>query len=519
MLRWTCRLRDVVETNQYKCKPHTENLSGMREVEFCRDVVFPETLRWETFKSFYGSGYVEVDIRSECDWRPVLAVDAASPTSQSIRALCGHVAWDVTTGKHTSLCKFDVLWLSPIVFISRLRVFVNGICPDDYQVTFTEVDGDDGVCFFIYQISSFDPESERGPPTSVPLAFFRHLTAFLPAGFFFEICLMNPERDFPVDFHLQLLFLIPHDAPTLSPSRKRRTTFELERVATVDELRQIFAHQFHPTVQLTFGYVPVLLNEFNHMIRESPHLRFVQMPYTLSRPVTSNDTIFVKEALLTGLQLSISCTGWISVAVLHSLATFHGIIDIKVEFYSDEIRNPPQRPFNIFRSCVEVFVCEGSALERLQFHFIRGHCLERSAIMFSPCMSRKLSCFNISCDEPAGGQAVSHVQQWDIDLFPSVTLNCYFNHLKKRLVRGMLPLAVKAINEGHVYHRSTNHVAFNMNIANAGVIFCIIRAQGRRDAGLGSFPLEGPPNDTKKRAASNGGPYQRNQVRALSADL
>jgi hypothetical protein len=40
---------------------------------------------------------------------------------------------------------------------------------------------------------------------------------------------------------------------------------------------------------------------------------------------------------------------------------------------------------------------------------------------------------------------------------------------------GILSLAIKAVIEGNVYHRATNHEAFDMRIANAGLIFCILR--------------------------------------------
>jgi hypothetical protein len=503
MFRTTCRLRDLVE------KQHDGNKRAMepvREVEFtCRDGTFPDVLRWEKFVLHYWIGkFYDLSWHDDND---CVFLGMVCPTLRS-----------KLVESDPSSVKFHVLWLSPSVFISHYEFYVSGICRYDYVVGFEQhdwVSGKHGVGarFYVYQKSYFDAESEVDSPSLLPFTFFHHLTEFLPGDFFRKIA-MKSGRCLPVTLHLRLLAIIPHDARIPTRTRKRSVTFQLENVATGDDIRQILAHPFHPSARLEFNNCSpflklVTLNEFNHLFRESQYLRAIKIPSQLvhqAQAASAEDTFSFKKVLLRSSRLAIRFEGTVSFSLLHQLAAFYRIIDIKIETSHDL-----QRSEKLFRSCLDPHLHEDSLLEQLDVRFRDIHCWQHPPIEFSPCFSRKLHFVSISYYEYPSPEwrSVDEVEQWDVSLFPSVVLNCYRNRLYKRLDGGTLALAIKAVNEGQVYRRSTNHAPFNMSVSNVGLIFYLVRMRARGQAGYGGSNWEGLPPTKRPKSGSSHGTCQR----------
>jgi hypothetical protein len=208
MLQWTCRLRDVLERERFHSR--SSCLSGLRELEFSNQDTFPEGLRWENLVESLNDGchcLHQDDGTNDC------FVPAINPTCLeygSIRALSGESVPDL------SQRKFDVLWLSPTVFVSRLSFNMNTRNCFEYSICFQRRRHSKATRFHVYLLSCFEKEAESATSSlcPLPLSFFRSLVADLPADYFARIFLryFNPQPG-AGNFYTQFLSVIRCDAP------------------------------------------------------------------------------------------------------------------------------------------------------------------------------------------------------------------------------------------------------------------------------------------------------------------
>jgi hypothetical protein len=465
MLRRTRRLRTALRTNMYRVESHYDPqfLSRMREVEFtCCDGGFPDGFRWETFVSYFSDKTgPDVVLYSSNMWNR-----GPSPPSTRVRRF----AWNLCCNH-----KFDVLWLTPRVFIARRRFSIDYNALYDYIV---RLDGRTSSDFYVYQLFSIlDPRVHLSPP-SVPFAFLCHLMEFLDADYFDRICLeLPPNWPLPPALYEQFLSIIPHKARPMT-TENRCATFQLRGLATRATLRQILAHQFHPEAKFDFDLHCHFLDaasvdEFSHLVRESKYIRTVAVTSHYTPDHVAADGLFITGAVFKSPLLTIRYRGLLPAGMLHSIATFHDTVNLSIygristQSSFGYVTDIQKRLLKDTVPYLQPFFHESSAVERLHIG-IYGGCLESrfGPTEFTACTSRKLSCLLV---------VLHRVERWDSLLFPAITLNCYRNRLKKNMDRGILPLAIKAVIEGNVYHRTTNHEAFDMRIANAGLILCILR--------------------------------------------
>jgi hypothetical protein len=105
------------------------------------------------------------------------------------------------------------------------------------------------------------------------------------------------------------------------------------------------------------------------------------------------------------------------------------------------------------------------------------------------CQSRELCFFNVLGKVRTFPVRNAFVQQWDKVLFPRVGLNYVRKHLAQPLHSGVIPLAVKAINNGNICRMITGRAPFDTDTSNAGLIFRLLKAEA-------TLPLSG-----RKRSA------------------
>jgi hypothetical protein len=269
MLKWTIRLRGVLWRSGVRWSIGSF-LYQMREakVSVRRDGSFPDRFRWQPFMACLCSDQWRPDLYVYDNSRerpcPLLAFPCPP-----IRALCG---WP---------SKFYVLWLSPTVFMADCMCPIrrdNSAYFLAYEVTLNTRGHERCTTICFYQLSSAE---EQEPFSLLPFAFLRHLVAGLPRDFFAWIRLKIIHRQVKptLDMYSQFLSIISHDAPITPGNEKMRTRVSLPNVATVDDFRHIFAHQYHPTVHLDCSQDRsmrlISLAEFNSLVRGSPHLRSV----------------------------------------------------------------------------------------------------------------------------------------------------------------------------------------------------------------------------------------------------
>jgi hypothetical protein len=333
------------------------------------------------------------------------------PPSRRVR----RVAWNLRC-KH----EFDVLWLTPRVFIARRGFSIDYKALYDYIV---RLEGRASSDFYVYQLSSFlDPRVYLSSP-SVPFAFLCHLMELLHADYFDIICLeVPPNWPLPPALYEQFLSIIPHKASPMT-TENRCTTFQLRGLATRAALRRIFAHQFHPGAKFDFVVQCHFLDaasadEFSRLVRESNCIRAVAITSRYTPDHVAADGLYITGAIFKSPLLTIHYRGLLSAEMLHSVSANHDTVNLSIyghistQSYFGYVTDIQKRLLTDMVRYFQPFFHENSTVERLRIG-IRGGCLEScfGPTEFTACTSRKLSCLLV---------ALHRIKRWDTLLFPAI---------------------------------------------------------------------------------------------------
>jgi hypothetical protein len=117
--------------------------------------------------------------------------------------------------------RFNVLWLSPTVFISPLQFEMNSTLASDYSVRLyvQACKMADSCNLHVYSISSFNIGVQREGPSLLPFGFLRSMTKRLPDSYFSSMYLYQGET--PSAVCLEFLSIFP-SYPTGWQSCQRR---------------------------------------------------------------------------------------------------------------------------------------------------------------------------------------------------------------------------------------------------------------------------------------------------------
>jgi hypothetical protein len=510
MLQWTCRLRDALEaTGLLASHGVSKQLTFMREAEFVgTNGSFPVDFRWEAFqKCCYNKGRQALFLRdpeTRFDTDLVPAIDYKCRSGRYIARLCGQPAVDFSE-------KINILWLSPTVFISNEFFVVAGRPASEYRVSFQQRESNELVAYYAYSLSSFR-DTESSECLTLPIAFLSHVVASLELSYFSEICFERTRRErCPIDSAVQFLSMFPQDPPTAAnvwTVCKLYSTF-----LNADDLRRILSHRFHPFVILSLGpdvlEGSVKLSEFLSLLRES-NLRAVQLPHRMIHfeaqawaetylqdvkfPLRQIDNpndrrpLRFREIVFKSPHVSIcfeSPTFEMSFEILHAIVTSMAISDLTLSFSHVFWSTNPYLP-QAFGPYFLPLVCADSLLERLSIEFpheiLFTQICQWISDLFSNCATPNLVFFNVSSwtqgwPTPERRQNLDRrVRHWDEVLYPRLALNYCRNHLPNKMPDEVLPLMVKAFNEGIIYRKTASHIPFDTSTANAGLIFRALKA-------------------------------------------
>jgi hypothetical protein len=266
MLRWTCRLRNVLET-----RDHVETFPGplpeIREAEFVSSGsgTFPDEFRWDTFQATY-------DRLSRC------AIYLDSSVTRTSRPLF----WQEHLRFSASF--INILWLSSTIFISPIMFCSNDTALHEYRIVFHDrPDWWSSTQVLVYSLSAFQAEEVR-EPSLLPLLFLTHLTATLAADYFSELYLQREKNKLhfcPVDgIILFLSIMSSSDIQLQVTPEEMETTFGLSYSdVNADELRLILSHHFRPTAKLAIDSTgvdaTVSLDIMVDSLKKFPHLRAI----------------------------------------------------------------------------------------------------------------------------------------------------------------------------------------------------------------------------------------------------
>jgi hypothetical protein len=341
MFRWSCRLRDVIESKSFQFVGATATrvaaqFASLREVKFSsRDATFLADLpRWEKFlecypraarrASFYGTGYHADDKTS------VPALDHDCRASRDAWADCGE---PLTNLKRQ---KFDVLWLSTKIFISTLEFVKDDKVLSDFRVSAAGGELDEFFHFFAYRLSSFE-DDVSDQPSSLVFEFLRALASTLPATYFKLLHLVwNSRERVPSDFLSQFLAIIPHDA-RLTSIKEEWTRIILRGDINCDDVRLALSHPFHPTTELSLKSATcdesVSLGDFFMRLRKSSSLRAIELPSDLIEANDWGDSWSFNELIFKSSRRTIRYTGHMSCAMLRTISAFLVVNDLVVDFH------------------------------------------------------------------------------------------------------------------------------------------------------------------------------------------
>jgi hypothetical protein len=203
-LQWTNRLFDALVKRDYWIRS-PDVVEDVREAEIfpiCQEGVFPNRFDWKKLIALF---------HFNC-WRVQFFNTGRSKIRRS-REIYGRLSECLLppdrsrSGQEVSAeHRFHVLWLSSSVFISCLEFellaeggWIN-FCDCKFQLTVRE--NEEKYEFHAYSLSTF--EDDHVPPRAqvaspLPLQFFQHVSALLPADYFSELKFTKGRHSFPSD--------------------------------------------------------------------------------------------------------------------------------------------------------------------------------------------------------------------------------------------------------------------------------------------------------------------------------
>jgi hypothetical protein len=534
MLRWTTRLRDILEIKNYRIgEKASDDLLDLwytiREAEFVcpgSSSPFPEDLNWDTFTGFYsgselfstknGSVLKAIILRSSAD-APLSSAPPAmgrESTNQLIRSFSARRI------DNPNEERIDVLWLSPTVFVSSFNIFVKAdsfyLCWDCYVTMSTHQDPDNYIHLHFYSLPTFETTTLQY--SDLPLQFFRKITASLPTDFFSFLELgRDSDSDvvdvfglFPLDYYSKFLSIVSSFPSSAHGNRwTKRTTLRLPRNLDADELQAILSHHFQPSLVLMFNEeMPfvgsVSLDDVNDLLRES-RVSSLKVPKMLASFFSRNES-FAANSNLRSLALAVFDADKLDESMLGALSRNCSIEHLEIWFHSylelhdhnDTMNEDDDDSDDIladFRESLLGVFGRKSHVKSLTLHildytnenpdktllakiFLKG--MDPASL---PTLGN-LSFFNVSLRGvektplaylPRKAGNVQGIRNWDEVIAPWLVLNFYRGEVLEPVSGGLVPLAVQAINWGGVYRQTTSCAPSNMDIVNAGLIFHVFR--------------------------------------------
>jgi hypothetical protein len=336
--------------------------------------------------------------------------------------------------------------------------------------------------------------------------FFRHTLEFLPVDYFSELQLRRnlrlPQRC-PLETILHFLYLLPSGTLSQAAPKERWTKFILggHGSINVNELRAILSHQLRWSTRLEFDYRP-----FDTSISLAGMLDLAKgAPYFQLFEVEDARGGHSLQVTIKSSALSWHADGFVGPELLKAISKTSHVHSVDIDFGHLFRNSDEEERREIIGRLVHPFLDGSLKTESLQvrFEYSRN---ERLLVPYEydlyemsdeekkckrvchwvtgaliSCKSKDLCTFNASIVFSDNKKRLSEdfgPSMWcDSCMFPVLVLNYCDAKLTKALSAGALPLAIGAINQGHIYHRTTGHNPCDMNIANAGLLFRFLKRQ------------------------------------------
>jgi hypothetical protein len=412
---------------------------------------------------------------------------------------------------------FNVVWLSPTVFISPLFLETNSVLASDYRVILSvspEVGLGWSANFHVYTMSAFEVGPGRQEMSPLPFAFLRSMTKSLPIDYFSSISVSWYQaralgRDLLPSLCLEFLSIFPLTAtePQSYKQRLGRTRCVFSDPLNREQFSAILSSSLLTENSLCLDLAggshwddtTHLVPGWNAALRESRTLRHVFLPWKLSRavwdkhdvPFTINSCIESLSMLPIGFRdalpffldgvarndgiksiymeyctLHEECRCEISYLFSKVLPKHPSLKEVSISIQSYGLRN--ERPLDRFLPFFAEWTVAAKRINLVRFSFTYSH-----------------------WSEPVLPSTLFH-DWWDMNMAPILVMNWYRNDQKQsengltesqqrvpsnaiHLPKNLLFQAL-AVNRGNVYRMVTTQVAVSdPTTANASILFEILR--------------------------------------------
>jgi hypothetical protein len=516
MLRWTCRLRDVLESRDFYVHDNENNrpkLALMREAEFVTSQD-QDKMDWESFLQVFSGVKNDVTLYYGDDAHtfyglvPVFQPDCSE--SHSIRSLSGQA---VSSSPHA---KIDVLWLTPTVFISTFQFYLyiaeeECLSFHSYKVRMQPRGMPSRtINFSAGELTPFETCTDFSWPDLehpvIPLEFLRRMTASLPPGYFSTLSLTRYPQGFPVDYFQAFIACLPFVSESQPVGPSLQTRLEFLHMITNEELQVILSHGKLHGVQLSLGdgmYDDAPSIEVNDTLRTYPHLCSFAAPRTMVECDYAGESFATNESVEFLELLPIKATNDVPLKLFDEITSNSSIHELKISFeiynYLTGLHQIPVKLRYLLkrvlrgRSSVKkltICFCFGNIYNDFGKHYNRAlkafkaiELHKFSDVTGLHFLSFAFEYYKYSRPSSNSGDRKRtrkiknplRPRWWDRKLAPYLALNFYSEHMPPKLIAPVTPLAIRAVNLGIVYRNTTHHLPRDMNIANAGFIYRLVR--------------------------------------------
>jgi hypothetical protein len=423
--------------------------------------------------------------------------------------------------------RFNILWLSPTIFVSSLFLETNSGRQYDYDVKLrihpkVGITGD--VDLNVYSVSSFTLGAQQQEPSSLPFSFLRSMIKRLPVDSFSHAFLSWRQAEFPSALCVDFLSIFPFTSAdqqsqrSNQPLRLERTRVDVSRLLNSEQLHAVLSNQHdlltndNICLELSccaqLGYVPHStpshlfpdLHACNDALRESRTLRHVSLPFMFVADAwTSNDVPFTVNPSILSLTLDLPCSrpglhffldgvtmnhGIKSVFIHHFHFDERSVLDlsyllvnilpghpslkeVSISIRNYELRN--ERPLNRFVPFFSEWNVAAKQINLVHFSFTYSHWSEPvlPSTLFHDWWDRNMAPILVmnwyKDDRKQSENLLTDSQQW----VPSNSI-----HLPTNLL-----LQALAVNGGNVYRMVTTQVAVSdPTTANASILYEMLRS-------------------------------------------
>jgi hypothetical protein len=390
----------------------------------------------------------------------------------------------------------NVWWLSPTEFMSPFCLHFQAKFGLEFSFdkSCTLASKKSSFKIYVYHIDSMMRKGDSFPETSV--SFLKHLAA--------------PELDKigRVDIHLQhklpaskissVLSFIPTNSPgeNTSLDRKRdilRVNFGPYELWSQQHVEAVLPYPFHRKVRLEFAMYNVSFAQYRRFLVRFEHLRHVVLPSFLS--IADGKALKTSNSVLESLTVHAS-QNQVAIKVIEGNKNIKHLCCASLIVQNEDLNlilDLLRKTCVKERSSISGFTLEldvrwndagGSPAAQAQGWFAKWCTILNLSCDKELVRSLAISCFWFAFWNGRQDNVIKSNETWDCIVVPALTVNWYRQSWRQPPSTSagsviaefkILEMAIRAVNQGNVYCKSTNVIPFDHSVSGGSVIFGMLK--------------------------------------------